>query len=194
MQFWRFAYQNGFGTQTDTVRKLDESCAIKFRDLTANVQETVNGMQDSLYRQLKDIQSQAVSDTALLSSNHERLHAQLTAKMSAFETVFSEAIDNSNTQLKSLQDRTQETFKSLTDFAHGINTKTDALTVSTQESFAALRSETKASFDFINVENLKKFDQTNTDLSALNRTYQAQSQRMGELIKDEISARFSSDV
>lgn len=151
-------------------------------------------MQDSAYRQFKEMQGQVASDTAALSSNHERLQAQLTAKMSAFETVFSEAIDNSNTQLKSFQDRTQETLKSLNDFANTIDAKTDNLTASTQESFALFRSETKASFDFINVENLKKFDQANADLSALNRTYQTQSQRMGELIKDEIAARFSSDV
>jgi hypothetical protein len=163
-------------------------------ELRSALHSGVAALEDKLAGQLSQIQAQLASDEASRARVQDQFQSQTAAKLTALESFFAEAIETTNANARTFQDRTQAGLKSLGDFAESLQANTTHLATTTQESLTALRGEAKASLDYLNTETLKRFDRVTSDLAALTRDSQANSQRMGEIIKDEITARFSSDM
>lgn len=163
-------------------------------DLRGMLQTGVSDLETRVSSGMTDLAQRLSAEAESRARAHDHLHNQTSAKLNALESFFADALDSTNSSLKGFQERTRGDLKTLSDFTEALQAKTDQHAQDTQHSFGALRAETKASLDYLNGDTQKRLDRLTGDLSDLHRSATSLSQRTDQLIREEIAARFSSDV
>lgn len=159
-----------------------------------NAQMGLAALEARLSPKITELGGRVDAEAAARTKQVESVHTQMAARVNGVEGFFTEALEATNGRLKSQEETAAFQSATLSEGIRNLEHRTARDSQALQEAVETLRAEAKESLDFINAEAMKRFGQLESGLSELERSTSAQSQRVGDMIKEEVATRFSSDV
>ena len=133
-------------------------------------------------------------ETTARAKQLETVHTQLTTRVNNLEEFFTEALEATNGRMKTQEENVARQTSAFSEAIRTLDARTARDSQTLKDAVDTLRAEAKTSLDFINAEALKRFTHLEYQLSELEKSTTSQSQRIGDMIKEEVTTRFSSDV
>lgn len=174
--------------------RVEDSLTKAIYEAKGNAQMNLAALEARLSPKISEVTGKIEAESGTRAKQLESVHSQLASRVNGIEVFFTEALEATNSRLKSQEETAARSSAALSEAVRTLDVRTTGDTQALQEAIETLRAEAKASLDFINSETLKRFGQMELNISDLEKSTTAQSQRIGEMIKEEVTTRFSSDV